>query len=486
MQARNCKTEKFGSFTRFLLAHRTAVLIILLVALSGRMVLTFRFPLLAPDEMRYTVPAVNILAGHGFSAFGREPYRPTEHAMPLYPIFIAGIYAVFGQNNLAVRIAQDLMDLLTCLLAAFVSFNLAPMSLRNLAAISSLAIYGFLSWFTIYWTRFVLTEPLALFLTMLAITAAVLALQKRWPWWVAGGVCGLALLTRADSILLIGAFGLFLIVQIARTRSFASVGSLLGFSLAILLVLAPWIVRNYISLGNIQPLASEYGFTSDAYMPVGYLWWIRTWMTDETYFRAFFPAFAPGDRSFDPHELPDRIFDSAEEKEHVFGVLAKYNETGRFTPEMSDEFGEIAKQRIKRAPLRFFVWLPITRIGSVWSTSFSTYHRPFRFLRILSVLPILVGGLLGLGLFAANKPLNQLIVLLILTRTVFFGYFYAPEARYIVEAYPAMIAACGVSVAASWRYLNRVLRADRSPDLSPANTSAAEAGEDVARNIAGD
>jgi hypothetical protein len=35
-------------------------------------------------------------------------------------------------------------------------------------------------------------------------------------------------------------------------------------------------------------------------------------------------------------------------------------------------------------------------------------------------------------------------------RTIFLAYHYAPETRYIVEVYPLMIAACGISVAAIW------------------------------------
>jgi 4-amino-4-deoxy-L-arabinose transferase-like glycosyltransferase len=451
MQAQYCLTEKFGSFLRILSAHRTTVIIILLLALTCRGVLTFRFPLVGPDERRYTVPAVNMLAGRGFSVSLDPPYLPSKQAMPLYPLFIAGVYAVFGRHNVAVRIAQDLLDLITCVLIAFVSFSLAPMRVRYAAALAALAIYGFLSWFTLHWTRFVLTETLAVFLTTLAIAAAVLAIDRRWFWAVAGGVCGLALLTRGDSVLLIAAFGLFLMFQIARTRSLASVGSLLIFSAATLLVMAPWVVRNYVSFGKLEPLASEYGFARDQEMPVGYLAWIRTWMTDETHFQAFLPAFAH--QSFNPDELPDDIFDSPEEKARVVKLLEARNESGGLTAEMSNEFREIANQRIRRAPLRFYVWLPIKRIGSCWLTSFSTYHRPLRFLRIVLVLPILIGGLLGMALFAVNRPLNELIVMIIVIRSVFLGYFYAPEARYIVEAYPAMIAACGVTVAVAWRYL---------------------------------
>jgi 4-amino-4-deoxy-L-arabinose transferase-like glycosyltransferase len=454
------------SFTSFLSLYRTPILIILLLAVVFRVALVLQFPMPAGDELRYTTPAVNLLAGRGFSSAVSEPYTPGEAAVPGYPLFIAGIYTVFGQQNTAVRIAQGLIDVLTCLLVAFISFNLAPAALRTPAAISALVIYGCLSWFTVDWTRYVLTETLALFFTCLAIAAGITAFRMgRRLWAVAGAMCGMALLIRPDSVLLVSAFVLFLALQIVRRRN-AAVSNLLVFSLAVVVILTPWILRNYASLRKFQPLASEYGFARTQYMPDGYLLWIRTWITDETYFKVFQPAFDPGDRTFDPHELPDSVFDSAEEKEQVFRLIAEYDREGQFTPELNDRFRVIAHERIKHAPMRFFLYLPLMRIASVWLTGFAT-HNPFhRFLRMLLVLPILIGGTLGLALWARNQPLTQLLVFVVLTRTLFLGYHYAPEARYIVEAYPAMIAACGVSGAALWHTLNRTRPGGRKPPQS--------------------
>ena len=443
------------SFRAFLSLYRTPILIILLLALIFRVVLVLQFPMPAGDELRYTTPAVNLLAGRGFSSAVSEPYTPTEATVPAYPLFIAAVYAVFGQQNSAVRIAQSLIDLLTCLLVAFISFNLAPAALRTPAAISALVIYGCLSWFTVDWTRYVLTETLALFFTCFAIAAGITAFRMgRWLWVVAGAMCGMALLTRPDSMLLVSAFVLFLALQIVRRRA-AAVANLLFFSLAVVMILAPWILRNYASLGKFQPLASEYGFAQTQFMPDGYLMWIRTWITDETHFKAFQPAFQPGDRTFDPHELPDSVFDSPEEQERVFRLIAEYDREGQFTSEMNEKFRAIARERIKHAPVRFFLYLPLMRIASVWLTGFATNNSFHRFLRILLVLPILIGGTLGLAFWARNQSLTQVLVFVVLTRTLFLGYFYAPESRYIVEAYPAMIAACGVTGAALWRTLNR-------------------------------
>ena len=179
MQENNVEGASQASFRKFLSGHRIAILIILFLALGFRVVLAVRYSLPAGDENRYTTPAINMLAGRGFSNDVSPPYGPTEHVVPLYPLFIATVYAVFGENNSAVRIAQGLIDLLTCLLVAFIAFRLAPASLARPAAIMSLVIYGCLSWFTVHWTRYVLTETLALFFTTLAIAVSILAIQKK-------------------------------------------------------------------------------------------------------------------------------------------------------------------------------------------------------------------------------------------------------------------------------------------------------------------
>ncbi len=447
--------ETRASFREFLSAYRIPILIILLVAFGWRLVLVIGFPHGAFDEIRYTAPAVNMLAGRGFSADVTEPYLPGEHTMPLYPLFIAAIYAVFGEHNSAVRIAQSAVDILTCLLVAFVSFNLAPTSLKKPAAILSLIIYGCLSWFTVFLTRYVVTETLAMFLTMLAVGLSIWALRGgSWRWLIVGTICGLAILTRADSVLLVFAFVLFLVFQIVRRRSSARVVGLLLFCLAIPLVLGPWIVRNYLAFRKFQPLASGYGRPRGEFVPTGYLLWSRTWMTDESNYHVGDLIFHKGSRALDPSKLPDYVFDSVAEKEEVAQLIAKYNQTGDMGPELDSQFRALAWQRIKRAPLRFYLWLPLKRIAAMWLTGFVTSNRLHMFARIILVLPILIGGALGFAIWARNPAVVTLLALVILIRTIFFAYFGA-EARYIIEGYPAVIAACGVTGAALWCYLNR-------------------------------
>lgn len=450
------ENPRYTFFREFLSANRTPILLILLVAFALRLALVIGFPHGAGDEIRYTAPAVNMLAGRGFSADVIEPYLPSDHTVPLYPIFIAAVYAVFGENNLAVRIAQSAIDLVTCLLVAFVAFNLAPTLLRRPAAIVALIIYAYLSWFTVFWTRYILTETLAMFLTMLAVTLSIWASRGRSArWLIVGAICGLAILTRADSILLVFAFVLFLVLQIVRLRSQAGVVALLLFCGGVPLVLAPWIVRNYLAFNKFQPLSNAYGKPRGEHVPMGYLLWMRTWMTDATDYHAQDLVFHPGNRDFDPRQLPNDVFDSPAEREEVAELITRYNQAGDMTPELSEQFRTLANERIQRAPLRFYLWLPLKRVVSMWLTGFSTTNRFHMFARILFVLPILIGGVLGFAISARSSPLVHLIALIILTRTALFAFIGA-EARYIVEAYPLMIAACGITGAALLCYWNQL------------------------------
>ena len=357
----------------------------------------------------------------------------------------------------ALTLSQAFLDLATCLLVAFVSFSLAPTRLKSSAALWALMIYGIFSWPTIVWVARVYAETLTLFFMSVAIALCALAPRKSSRhWFGAGFACGLAILTRPDSVLLLVAIVLFLLIQLARERQRRVAWSLFLCCLAVGLTLAPWVMRNYVSLGKFQPLASEYGQSQEEYFPTGYLWWVRTWIKDETHFDyAFNPAWFPKSTFFDPERLPPGTYDSEEERVRLVGLIKRFNEAQLITPDTDQEFRDLAYERIKRAPLRFFVLLPLYRAASMWLTGFSTSHaKPYMLImRVLSVLPIHFAGVLGIALLWRRHPLAILLALIVLIRTVFMSYHYAPETRYMAEIYPPVIAACGVTAAAAWSYV---------------------------------
>ncbi|HEV2861493.1 MAG TPA: glycosyltransferase family 39 protein [Pyrinomonadaceae bacterium] len=452
-----------ASFRATLRARLPAVLLLMAAALGLRLFFIFAAPRPSSwaGDARYYVTAANLLAGHGYSWDEAPPYRPSIANVPAYTLFIAAVYAVAGHNDDAVRVAQALLDLLTCLLVAYLSFGLAPPRLKRGAALAALAVYGLLSWFTMVWTTCLLSETLTLFLTVLTVALCARALEGggRALWAASGAACGLAILTRPDSVLLAGAVLVFLGARAARARRLAGLLPAAGFCLALALTLAPWTLRNYLVFGVFEPLANEYGCPRGCYFPVGYLHWLRTWLGDETHFAyAFNPAWAPPGYRFDPAEMPGAAYDSEEERRRLVELAGRYNRDGYFTPELDAEFRALAIERAARAPVRTFVRLPLYRLASMWLTGFST-SRPTPYLmllRVFSVVPIHVGALLCFVFWGRGSPLGWLLLAVVLVRSAFFGFHYAPETRYIVEAYPAAIAACGVTAAAGWDYLSKL------------------------------
>jgi 4-amino-4-deoxy-L-arabinose transferase-like glycosyltransferase len=467
------------SFVAFLRARLPQVLLILLLALAVRV----GFVVALPDplqDLRYRPIAVNLLEGNGYSSDASAPYGPSEAAAPAYPFYIAAVYAVFGRSVYAITLSQAFLDLATCLLVALVSFSLAPPRLKSSAGLLALIIYGIFSWPTVVWVARIYAETLTLFFMMLAVALCALATRNRARYrFGAGLACGLAILTRPDSVLLLMAIVLFLLIQLARGRGQRVASSLFVFCLGVGLALTPWITRNYVSLGKFQPLASEYANARDGYFPTGYLWWLRTWLKDETHFDyAFNPAWPFESTFFDPEGLPPGTYDSEEERMRLVGLIARYNQTQHITPDIDREFRALAYERIRRAPLRFFVLLPLYRTASMWLTGFSTSHATplVLILRVLSVLPIHFAGLIGLAFLCRRHPLSMLLALIVLVRTGFMAYHYAPETRYMAEIYPPIIAACGVTAAASWSY---ILNRKRRSRLCESETHSAASKPDI-------
>ncbi|HEX3101617.1 MAG TPA: hypothetical protein VHQ01_07495, partial [Pyrinomonadaceae bacterium] len=75
------------------------------------------------DGVVYARVARNILEQGVYSSDEEAPFKPTYFRMPGYPIFLAGVYSVFGhENNTAVRIVQAVFDTGTCVILGLIAF----------------------------------------------------------------------------------------------------------------------------------------------------------------------------------------------------------------------------------------------------------------------------------------------------------------------------------------------------------------------------
>jgi hypothetical protein len=215
--------------------------------------------------------------------------------------------------------------------------------------------------------------------------------------------------------------------------------------------LVPWTLRNLRTMHRFEPLAPRYANDSDELVMAGFNRWTKTWIADYTSVQEIYWK-VPGD-AIDVARLPNRAFDSAQQRQETEQVFADYNQNHDVTPELDARFAALATTRILDAPLRYYIWLPVTRIADMWlrprtellpsdprwwefddDPAWLTVSIVFGLLNLAYVAAAAAGLLRSRELFGIG-----LFVLFLLLRSIFLGSLENPEPRYTLECYPAVI-----------------------------------------------
>src|SRR5437899_2488837 len=182
---------------------------LLIVAGAFRIAVAHWLPNDAPDDGRvYAQMARNVLEQHVYSHDAQTPFEPSLIRLPGYPLFLAGVYSIFGHtNNGAVRIVQALIDMATCGLIALLAFYWQPDEKKKVtSAILALALAAICPFTTIY-AATILTEVLTNFLMIAMFVAVTVAFRgslttedteenkkKNFKsgllWWMVAGLIG--------------------------------------------------------------------------------------------------------------------------------------------------------------------------------------------------------------------------------------------------------------------------------------------------------
>ena len=240
----------------------TAAWLILLLALLlrvGYMVATPGYELVH-DATDYDRAARTVAAGDGWPlAHGRATtFRP-----PAYPLLLAGVYKVagveHGTKHERVVPARLLGILIGTLIAAMIGVIARQLWGRRvmLLAMAGAAVYIPL----ILVGGAVMSEPLFVVLMLAALVAAVhhRGSVHRYRFAILAGVLGgLAILTRANALVLLGP--LAFAAWDARPRlSRRALGPPIALVVAGLLTVAPWTARNAIVLDSFIPVSTQLG-----------------------------------------------------------------------------------------------------------------------------------------------------------------------------------------------------------------------------------
>lgn len=449
------------------------------------------------------------LVEHGvYSAASAPPFAPSLIRMPGLPLVVAAVVALFsGHAHDALLTLQVLADTLTCGLAAVLCLLWLPASWgrwrRDVAALAAFALLA-LCPYTLVYTGMVLTETWALLFGTLCVLLGTWALKGPGPGllgWAASGASGaVACMFRPDMGLYLAALGALLLARwvsgirddrsadegwraaVPSTRRTLFKG--LAFSLAFVVVLTPWAVRNALRFHLFQPLAPAAANMPDEYVARGYADWVRTWITRPRDVEFF--VWPVEEKVIDPAGLPPGACDSADERRRVAELFSWYNRgvdpgappdavsenTAVLSRAIDAEFARLARERIAAHPIRYYVWLPVRRAWNLWFDTHSIYYPfdgylpPLREMRLETredwLLPafyllVWVYTALGIGgawvLWRAPGCREWVVLagLLFLPRLAFLSTMPNPEPRYMIELFPVVAALGGAFVASRLR-----------------------------------
>jgi 4-amino-4-deoxy-L-arabinose transferase-like glycosyltransferase len=204
------------------------------------------------DMFQYDALAESIRQGQGYTWYGGIP---TAFRAPVYPLFLALVYSLFGQDFLAVRIIQAVIGAFLPLMVFFLGRRVFD---RRVAGIAS--------WVMVFYPLFLLyplalvTENLFFVLVPLIVLCLLKAIDtsRRLYYLLAGLLLGLAILTRS----VIRGFVLlvlpWLLYYTSKKREAFKNWSLILLSTAVLTV--PWSIRNTLLYGQFVFVESSLGF----------------------------------------------------------------------------------------------------------------------------------------------------------------------------------------------------------------------------------
>ena len=226
--------------------------LIILVAVLGRIAFIVLFDhTLSLQTSGYDTYAVNMMEGRGYTRF--EDRAADSDLPPLYPVFLVGVYTLFGRNPIPVALVQIGLDVLVILLLFWIGRRVAGDVTGLLAA----AFYGFYPY--LLYQNLTLNDTGIFILFLVAgIAAAYKAHDSQdWRWAVALGICfGLGALTKSLIVLILPMLALWWWREIGFP---AALRLSLASGIALLAVMAPWVIRNTRLHGELVILSTNGG-----------------------------------------------------------------------------------------------------------------------------------------------------------------------------------------------------------------------------------
>ncbi len=444
--------------------------LIALIAYIPCVFFIFAFPEYGGDSRVYALIANNILNGCGvsISELGSDICVPHfgGNQGPGYPLFIALIWSLSGHSDLAVRLVQATLYIMSIVYVVY-SIHYYTSSLKK-AVLVGLVLA--LSPLHVAWPRFIFTETLALAGTLWVFGELIISLRCKKLRMLPIGIALICVtFIRLDAILLVLPVAITAFM-IHKPLDAVKRGLIVAMILAV--PWCGWLVRNaYVGLENV--FAPEY-VNLYAKAP-GLFSWVGVWSTNQySSIAVIFPVY---NRSYDKIVVDKDAYSTPKERELVTALLKELQtyKNKPFPHHIDSNFSLLAKSRIKADPFEYYIAVPIKRIFNFWTNPNASYGWPgfgniltnqdrldimeagiIAKLILIKDYPVLVTGriitqswkfLLYLGLLLTlwlsfkNKiytdwKLIYLVLSLVFARSYLAGYLGLLEARFSVTQMP--------------------------------------------------
>lgn len=212
------------------------------------------------DQISYHTLAQSLLAGNGYQFPVQwypftPPNTPTAHWSFVYPLYLAGVYAIFGEHPLAARLIQVVIG---GGLMMWGSYRLAKRFFGESAGIFALLATAFYGYF-IYHNAALMTETFYIVGVLLSFDLAYqMAEEKRVKvWWQLGLVMGMTVLIRQLFLLFVPILLGWIGWRWGKKEGWRALGGVFG---TVLLCVLPWTWRNYQQYGSFLLLNSNSGY----------------------------------------------------------------------------------------------------------------------------------------------------------------------------------------------------------------------------------
>ncbi|HET6997208.1 MAG TPA: glycosyltransferase family 39 protein [Solirubrobacterales bacterium] len=209
------------------------------------------------DATAYAAIAANLDAGNGFTV-GPAATQPSSNYSPGLPLLAAGIHKISGGvHERLVRVILALIGSLAVLFTYLIGRRLSGPA-AGLIGAAAVAIYPAL----IEYQGMLMSEPLAATLLSGGVLAMFWASDRDagWvDWLLPGALLGATALVRPEYLGIAFLLALIVFARRARTDWRRSLAQAVVLLAGVVLIVAPWTIRNAVALDRFVPISTGGG-----------------------------------------------------------------------------------------------------------------------------------------------------------------------------------------------------------------------------------